>query len=372
MSFFLMFYVMGLLSLLVGHSDNLVKQPFFSKVGSLFIGLCFISSVFVVYWNKAGDLNFVYSDLITYYSNFVMSQKWDFNEFQNFHVFEIGYDLLVWIFSKLCMAWGVTITHYEFTLTIFGLSLLIIYFACLQLFTGGLAALITGAYMWYQYFNLFSFNIIRQGMALAICLLATTIYLKNNKPIVSISVMVIACAFHESVTYTGLVPLLLIIIFSNNKLRFEKSLEIVAVIAALLYVTRLNGIVLSKLPMNLVQTYQDQSILLMAQKGGINANDPKLLIMSIVMLVFMRFLANDNIVLKKIYYMMLVISIEFFLMGFVVYSYRIAYSAFFFVPFAVFYYIENKIKTHKSLVLLCFVICIIAFSWEATPFFMFK
>lgn len=372
MNFFLMFYVMGMVSLLVGHADNFVKRMPYSRSGSFFLGMIFLIFIYILYWKEAKNLNFIYSDLITYYSNFVVSQNWNINEFQRLHEFEFGYDLLVWIFAKICLFWEIPITHYEFTLIIFGLSLLIIFFACSQLFTGGMAALITTTYMWYQYFNLFSFNIVRQGLALAICLLAITIYLRRNRLYVSFLVMIVACSFHQSILYTGLVPLLIIAGFSNNRIKFQKVLEIITLITAALYLTRVNGSVFSKLPLNLVQAYQDQSIILMAQKGGIVANDPKLLFMTGIMLCMMKFLANDNIVLQKIYYIMLIVSIEFFLMGFVLYSYRIAYSAFFLIPFGLFLYIEKNIYTHKSLVLISIVAGIIIFSWEATPFYMLQ
>ncbi|MCS8583061.1 EpsG family protein [Leuconostoc citreum] len=225
-------------------------------------------------------------------------------------------------------------------------------------------------YVFFNIFNTVSLIVIRQGIAIGILLIALTIYLRGQKK-VAIVLMLLAAQYH-STAYIMLIAFLIIKFF-----RFKLKLIIVLwIIAAISYLTDWNQKIIQLLPFNsqYILSYTGD---LWSQQSAMYGQEPNSIkylfysmIFLIIILILRRFCSNDKdlLLLVKMY---TIWNTLFLMFGFIAFSSRIALYSWFLFPFIVFYvFWKNKLlKTYYPVLLLVWVmvglVSMPIFGWKA-------
>lgn len=349
---------------------------------AFFVGIVELFSFF----RTTQNLNFQYSDLIIYYGYFQTMPMWDWSTFQTTHPFEFGYDLIVYVLAKISTAYGVQISAHDFVLTFTALTIFVLYIAARIHTNRSSAVFISLLYLWYQYSNLFNYNIVRQGVALSFLILSMSLYAKYKRKLLACSIMIIAVFFHKSIIYLGILPLLIVIYkdirdsyipqelnqgVEKRKLISGKML-IVCGIGIFLYITHLN-ILFGKLPIGIVQIYQSESVASTANELGTIENSIHFLLIALIYLVILSLFwyFNENKIreLTIFYDFFFFGTVLYLFMGFIPFSFRIEFAALYILPFIV-GLILYKAKMKNYFILL--LIFIVVMGYKTGPFYLLK
>lgn len=352
---------------------------------TLFFG--FLEIIF--FFNATKNLNFRYSDLIVYYGYYQTMLGWDWNTFLTTHPFEFGYDVIVFAIAKIQEGLGEQFTAHDFVLMLVVLMIVVVYFAAKIQTNRSSAVFIALLYLWYQYSNVFSYNIVRQGLALAFLSLSISLYQKYKKILPALIVMIVAVTVHRSILFLGFVPFFIIILkqlrydqsLNNNSLHtlshtkdslISKQMWLFLLVGVLAYVTKLNSI-LGKLPISLVQTYQSDSVVMMANNIGSETNSLHFLLIALGYLGMVSIIwhysstkIND---LNPFYMLFFVDTVIYLFMGFIPFSFRVEFAALFVLPLIfgiIIYRTENRVL---YMILLIFVIIL---GYRTGPFYLLK
>lgn len=323
----------------------------------------------VTFWIATEKLNFAYSDLIVYYSDYIQSITLKWGEFLQNHQFEFFYDTLVWLLAKLSLFTGAVLSRHDFVMFINFIKIVIMFLGLRQIKSGFFSAMVASIYLWYQYSNLFSYNLLRQGLALGILAVIIVSFSKEQKPGKFILALILVCFLHKSMIYLGLLSGLIVLMIKKGFFKRE-WLYIGSVLGAFLYVTGLNGVLLSKLPFNLIQLYQSSLVQTMAAGIGSGTNDIKYLLLSIAFLIatYVLFRKNKSDTLTGLIHdYIFTISIVYLFMGFIPFSFRIAMSGWFLFPITLFNFIDEKFKNTTFWYVLL-VLFLVLEGWAASPF----
>lgn len=331
---------------------------------SLLIGI--FAAVFL--FQSTRDLNFIYSDLRTYYGYFSTMHVWSFETFLASHPFEFIYDLSTFGLAKLDQYLNLGMTAHDFVMTYEILSLFIVYFAATKIFNKRQSVTVALIYMVYQYQEIFAYNLLRQSIALAVSLLAIVFY--SNKHYWTVFLFFLfATQIHSSMMLIVVIPMLLISFeqFKSNIQWMSAFWWFVLLISIFGSVTKLNRI-LSYLPINLVQTYQSGEVSNMALTAGDNTDSLKYLVMSIgivLLVVILKNLSNANLEIFVLYRLIFLVAIAYQMMSFIPFTYRILFSGFYFVPLLVSSVI---FRSNKKYLIILFTLVIIISGIAASPF----
>lgn len=353
-----------LLILIFGASINK-----FSPVIDFVASLVLLVAEMFLFWVATENLNFTYSDLIVYYSNYVEAINWNWTAFLQTHQFEILYDFIIWLIAKLSIGFGYFMNRHDFVMVINCLKIVLIYFGLRKVKSGFFSALVASMFLWYQYSNLFSYNLLRQGLALSFLLVVIISFSKKRSVLNFIIGLVILCFVHKSMIYLGLLSGLGAVLI-NKKIVKRNWLYFFAAVGSVLYLTKLNSALLSRLPVNLVQLYQTTDLQGMAANIGSETNSLKYWLLTLLFLSATCLLYYNNRESKLtalLHDYIFIINIVYLFMGFIPFSFRIAMSAWFLFPVMLFVFIDEKSK-NKFILYTIAVIFIVAEGWAAGPF----
>nr|WP_263431475.1 EpsG family protein [Leuconostoc gasicomitatum] len=364
------------------------KSQHNNELGFGILTLLFGLLEIIFFFNATKGLNFAYSDLVVYYGYFQTMMEWDWNTFQTLHPFEFGYDFVVFIIAKIPYALGLQLTAHDFVLILVILAIIVIYFAAKIQTNRSSAVFISLLYLWYQYSNVFTYNIVRQGVALAFLCLSISLYHKYNKIGTSLFVMIVAVMFHKSIFFLGLLPFFIIVyknISKNHKSNneyYELSIEknrLISVkmwlflcLGVIAYITKLNSL-LGRLPISLVQTYQSDSVVTMAVDLGSITNSLHFLLLSIGYLVIISLIWYFNRKkiddLKPFYLLFFIDTIIYLFMGFVPFSFRVEFGALYVLPLILGIIIY---RTGNRLYYIALLAIVIILGYYTGPFYLLK
>lgn len=351
---------------------------------TLFLGFLEVVCLF----NATKNLNFGYSDLIVYYGYYQTMLGWNWTDFLSLHPFEIGYDLIVFIIAKIQYVLGWQFTAHDFVLILAILMVVIVYFAAKIQTNRSSAVFIALLYLWYQYSNVFSYNIVRQGLALAFLSLSISLYQKYKKIFPAFIVLVIAITFHSSILFLGVIPFFIIVFKHlkyiqtnreslsntsvNNDILISPKMWIFLLVGILAYVTKLNSF-LGKLPISLLQTYQSDSVAAMAAGIGSETNSLHFLLISLgymgivsVIWYYNRAKIDD---LYPFYLLFFSDTVIYLFMGFVPFSFRIEFAALYILPliFGIIIY-----RTGNKVFYMVLLLIVIILGYYTGPFYLLK
>lgn len=351
---------------------------------TLFLGFLEV----VCFFNATKNLNFGYSDLIVYYGYYQTMLGWNWTDFLSLHPFEIGYDLIVFIIAKIQYVLGWQFTAHDFVLILAILMVVIVYFAAKIQTNRSSAVFIALLYLWYQYSNVFSYNIVRQGLALAFLSLSISLYQKYKKIFPAFIVLVIAITFHSSILFLGVIPFFIIVFKHlkyiqtnreslsntsvNNDILISPKMWIFLLVGILAYVTKLNSF-LGKLPISLLQTYQSDSVAAMAAGIGSETNSLHFLLISLgymgivsVIWYYNRAKIDD---LYPFYLLFFYDTVIYLFMGFVPFSFRIEFAALYILPliFGIIIY-----RTGNKVFYMVLLLIVIILGYYTGPFYLLK
>lgn len=351
---------------------------------TLFLGFLEV----VCFFNATKNLNFGYSDLIVYYGYYQTMLGWNWTDFLSLHPFEIGYDLIVFIIAKIQYVLGWQFTAHDFVLILAILMVVIVYFAAKIQTNRSSAVFIALLYLWYQYSNVFSYNIVRQGLALAFLSLSISLYQKYKKIFPAFIVLVIAITFHSSILFLGVIPFFIIVFKHlkyiqtnreslsntsvNNDILISPKMWIFLLVGILAYVTKLNSF-LGKLPISLLQTYQSDSVAAMAAGIGSETNSLHFLLISLgymgivsVIWYYNRAKIDD---LYPFYLLFFSDTVIYLFMGFVPFSFRIEFAALYILPliFGIIIY-----RTGNKVFYMVLLLIVIILGYYTGPFYLLK
>lgn len=334
-----------------------------------FLGLTFLSLEMFFFWMATVKLDFAYSDLIVYYATYVQSISWNWSTFVQMHQFEFFYDIIVWIIAKIFKAFSVVLSRHDFVLIINYIKILIIYFGIRRIKSPYFSALVASIFLWYQYSNLFSYNLLRQGLALGFLVVVIISFSKTKNIFKYLIMLIFLCFLHKSMIYLGLLSGIGVLLIYKKVIN-RKWLYVGVVLGSVLYVTKSNGVLLSKLPINFVQLYQSSDVQSMAASIGSTTNDVRYLFFTLIFLCATYFIlksAPNNLLISVIHDYIFLISIIYLFMGFIPFSFRIVMSAWFLFPIMLFIYIDKKFR-YSFVLYFLIVIFIVIEGWAAGPF----
>lgn len=377
--------IMMIIALLAIVDQSKKNNKFDLGTITFFLGLLEL----IAFFYSTRNLNFRYSDLIAYYGYYQAMLEWNWNNFLVLHPFEFGYDLIVYVIAKIQYILGWPLTAHDFVIVLSFLTVIVIYFAARIQTNKSSAVFIATLYLWYQYSNVFSYNIVRQGIALAFLSLSISLYQRYRKIIPAFLVMMVATTFHKSIIFLGFIPLIIIIIkylkynmsnsndiysvSHNRNGLISKQMWFFLVVGILLYVTKLNSI-LGNLPISLLETYQSESVVSMAANlGKSEPNSLHFLLISLGYLGIISLIWQYNRTkiddLYPFYLVFFVDTVIYLFMGFVPFSFRIEFAALYILPLMlgiIIYRIGNRVL---YIVLLLIVITL---GYYSGPFYLLK
>lgn len=351
---------------------------------TLFFG--FLEIVF--FFNATKNLNFRYSDLIVYYGYYQTMLGWDWNTFLTAHPFEFGYDVIVFAIAKIQAGLGWQFTAHDFVLILVILMVVVVYFAAKIQTNRSSAVFIALLYLWYQYSNVFSYNIVRQGLALAFLSLSISLYQKYKKILPALIVMIVAVTIHRSILFLGFVPFFIIIL---KQLRYDRNLNnslytsfhvkdsliskqmwLFLLVGVLAYVTKLNSI-LGRLPISLVQTYQSDSVVMMANNIGSETNSLHFLLIALgylgIVSLIWHYSSTKNNDLNPFYMLFFVDTIIYLFMGFIPFAFRVEFAALYILPLILGIIIY---RTGNRVFYIILLILVIILGYRTGPFYLLR
>ncbi|WP_156310317.1 EpsG family protein [Leuconostoc lactis] len=355
-------------------------------IGAITFFLGFLEIIF--FFNATKNLNFGYSDLIVYYGYYQTMLGWNWTDFLSLHPFEFGYDLIVFIIAKIQYALGWQFTAHNFVLILTILMVAIVYFAAKIQTNRSSAVFIALLYLWYQYSNVFSYNIVRQGLALAFLSLSISLYQKYRRILPAFVVLVIATTFHSSILFLGAIPFFIIVFKHlkytqaskeslsntsiNNNVLISQKMWFFLLVGTLAYVTRLNSF-LGKLPISLLQTYQSDSVAALAAGIGIETNSLHFLLIALGYMGIVSFIWYYNRTkiddLYPFYLLFFSDTVIYLFMGFVPFSFRIEFAALYILPliFGIIIY-----RTGNKVFYMVLLLVVITLGYYTGPFYLLK
>ncbi|MFR2313173.1 MAG: EpsG family protein [Weissella confusa] len=316
-------------------------------------------------------------DLPTYYRHYLTYIHWSLSDFLHGMTLDPGYEWYSYILAKLS-----AFVHGAFSMPgYFSVSLLImmglVYGSAKRFVTTGEAVIVALMYLPFSVTNLFMFNLVRQGIAVAVGFYAVFLLEKHTKLVFGFILAFIAWTMHSSVVYMIFLPYFVVKAatwYLENQ-TIKRILYALNGIGILLYVSRTSGMLFGRLPIGFIQKYQSPAMLQQVKVNPTLAGySTHYLIYGLIVLVAILALDLANrkqlTTVKKgaevLCNLTLLILAEFFVLGFLPYSYRILETALFMIPLL--YAIVQKSNHLWRTVIVLLAIAILVQGWPSSPF----
>ena len=330
MAIFFTASIMTLISSL-GNDNSLIRNKYSSN---FIISILILTTIaYIPSWNLYR------SDMVNYINLFLNINALEFTDLFSTK-WEPLFSITVWFISKL------TDSQNLFIISIYLLMVTILLFALRKLYLPQHVIFVLFAFLSYPFFYIYSFNVLRQGIAMMLIILAISLWIEKKYSLKFFLTLIAAGLFHSSsiLFSTALFFMLLFRLKTRTLLFFW-------VISAFLFITNLNQLILNfQFIQNssYVETYTSQRFL---EAYGGQTNKLNFFIFSIFFIFLFLYLYKRQQLKeeKKIIYNLLikvyiVFNSIFLLLGFVAYSDRVASYSWIFIPILTTYPFLHSIK----------------------------
>lgn len=220
----------------------------------------------------------------------------------------------------------------------FVISSLLLIIGLINIFNTWQLSLVYFTYVNYVFYYSTHLHVIRQGMAIAILVLAIAGILKKN------NYLFYPCIFTAPLFHLSALPFALILFFIKKTIISIKHSLLIWCALSILFLTNLNKNVFSFIPHNKILKYSSLDIIL--RYGKTNRLDFYLfslifIIYCLIFLIYVKVRDNAFTIISNIY---ILFNAVFLMFGFIAYSDRIALYSWYIIPIIIWYPLLNLIN----------------------------